>query len=119
MASRPLAVITLVPLIILTASCGSTSSPTSPQPSVPACEKNHTATVSFHNTSNRITMDVLWDGSKVATVAPGQTSSDRTVNAGIHTLLFTVTNSSEMGCTPSTPNVAQCSTHTYSCAGPS
>ena len=106
MLYRALGLLAVVPVALLAAGCGSTSTPTAPQPTIPACEVNHTATVVFRNTSNRYTLDVLWDGSKVTTVSPGQTSESRTVNSGIHTLLFMVTNSSTMGCTPSTPSDA-------------
>lgn len=116
MLLRGVVILALVPFFLSIGACGSTPTPTAPQPAVPSCETNHTATVRFENRSPRTTLDVLWDGSKVATVSAGQTTGYRDVNAGIHTLLFTVTNSSDWACTPSTPNVAQCSSHTYSCS---
>jgi len=98
------------------AGCGvEDSTPTAP--TVQACETNNTAEVKFQNKSNsNKTYDIIWDGSKTTTVAPGATSSTSTVAAGVqHTLVFKITNTSTDACTPSTPTPAKCTSHTYSC----
>jgi len=90
-----------------------------PPPVVPLCQTNNTATVEFRNTSNtNTTYDIVWDGSKLTVVAPGQTSSKYTVAAGIqHTMVFKATNTNNNACTPSTPTFAQCSVNWLSCSG--
>ena len=100
------------------AGCGvEDSTPTAP--TVQACETNNTAQVKFQNKSNtNKTYDIIWDGSKVGTVAPGATSSTSTVAAGVqHTLVFKITNTNTEACTPSTPTPAKCTSQTYSCTG--
>ncbi len=80
------------------------------------CETNNTATVKFENRSNtNTTYDIIWDGSKVATVVPGSTSEAFTVSAVQHTMLFKVTNTNTVACNESTPTPAQCSEHIYWC----
>ena len=93
--------------------CASPSEPSS------SCRTNDTGTVSFQNQSNtNSTYDIVWDGSYIATISPGQTSRDFEVAAGVqHTLQFKKTNTNALACTASTPTVAQCSIHTYSCTG--
>ncbi len=112
---RGLAILALVTLFVSAGACGSTTTPTAPKNTVAACETNHTATVRFENRSVSTTMDVVWDGSKMATVAPGQTTEAREIAAGLHTLVFMVTNTTNWACTPSTPNLAQCSNMRYWC----
>lgn len=101
------------------AGCGSTKSATAPSvPEIPSCQMNNTASIRFENRSNsNSTYDVLWDGSKTMTLAPGQLSDGRTVAAGVqHTLSFVLTNSGgRPACSTSTPTLAQCSSHTYWC----
>jgi hypothetical protein len=112
MSSRALALFALA--LPFVAACGST--PVIPTPIVEACRTNNTASVRFENRSTNTTMDVVWDGSKLTTVAAGQTSDSYTVAAGItHTLLFRVTNSSTWACTPSTPTLVQCGSARYWC----
>ncbi len=84
-----------------------------------ACEVNQTAQVRFTNLSNtNSTHDVIWDGSKIATIAPGDTTNYFTVTANIeHTLQFKFTNTSDPACTESKPILAQCSFHTFWCTG--
>ncbi|MCH8288782.1 MAG: DUF4397 domain-containing protein [Candidatus Marinimicrobia bacterium] len=84
-----------------------------------ACEVNQTAQVRFTNLSNTSkTHDVIWDGSKIATVSPGDTTNFFTVTANIeHTLQFKFTNTSDPACTESTPILAQCSFPIFWCTG--
>ena len=84
-----------------------------------ACEANQTASVRFTNlSSTSSTHDVIWDGSKIATVIPGDTTEYFTVTANIeHTLQFKFTNSSDPACNESKPIIAQCSFQTYWCTG--
>lgn len=80
------------------------------------CEVNNTAIVTFSNKSASSTYAVLWDGSIITTLAPGETSESYTVSAGIqHTLLFRYSNSTTAACSQSTPTLAQCSSINYFC----
>ena len=84
-----------------------------------ACEANQTAEVRFTNLSTtNSTHDVIFDGSKIATVAPGDTTAFFTVTANIeHTLQFKFTNTSDPACNESNPILAQCSFHIFWCTG--
>ena len=84
-----------------------------------ACEVNQTAQVRFTNLSNtNSTHDVIWDGSKIATIAPGDTTNYFTVTANIeHTLQFKFTNTSDPACTESKPILAQCRFNIFWCTG--
>lgn len=109
----------LVGLVLAEVGCWSPT-PTAPTPTpaaVPACQTNNTAEISFENRSNsNTTYYVLWDGSNLLTLAPGQKSDPRTVAAGVqHTLVFRISNTNSNACTPSTPTLPQCSSNTYSC----
>jgi hypothetical protein len=101
---------------LATSACtGSTPDPT-PDP-VPACKQNNTASISFRNasTTNR-TYNIVFDGSNLTTVAPGQTSNSYTIAAGTqHSLTFTFTNTGGNACSTSFPTLAQCASSTYSC----
>ncbi len=80
------------------------------------CEVNSTALVQFSNRSANSTYSILWDGSIITTLSAGVTSELYTVAAGQHTLEFRYSNSSTSSCTPSTPNLAQCSSTVYWCS---
>lgn len=80
------------------------------------CAVNGTAQVQFSNRSANSTYSIVWDGSVMATLAPGVTSEFFTVAAGNHTLTFKYSNSSDLACTESTPNLAQCSSMVYWCS---
>lgn len=85
--------------------------------SQPECQRNSTATVYFINSSNTsTTYDVIWDGSKWATVAPGNRTQTFTFGSGQHTLLFRVTNTTNTACAQSTPNLGTCGNYWYSCS---
>jgi len=83
------------------------------------CEANGTGEITFGNNSNtNSTYDIIWDGAKIATIAPGQESDVFTVAASIqHTLVFQFTNTSDLACTASTPVIAQCDSRIFSCTG--
>ena len=101
--------------LTVSACTGVATTPT-PDP-IPACKQNNTASVSFHNvsTTNR-TYNIVFDGSNLTTVAPGQTSNSYTIAAGTqHSLTFTFTNTGGNACTTSFPTLAQCASSTYSC----
>ncbi len=81
----------------------------------PDCEKNSTGTVYFENRHGTTTYDIIWDGSKLTTVTPGNRSDTYTFASGQHTLLFRVTNTTTAACTQSTPNLATCSSVFFYC----
>jgi hypothetical protein len=107
-------------LLVLGACSDTTQPEPEPEPTpTPACQVNNTADVYFKNVSNtNSTYDIVWDGSKIATVTPGDSSSTFTVAAGVqHTLLFKFTNTNNAACNQGTPVLAQCQTHWFSCTG--
>lgn len=109
----------LVGVVTLTVGCGSNPVAPPPPPPPPSCQANNTADVSFGNRSSTTTMDIVWDGVRILTLPPGQTSPSRAVAAGVqHTLEARITNTSLLACNVSTPIPAQCSTPVYTCAGP-
>lgn len=76
----------------------------------PPCIVNDWAYIKFENQSTTgKTYDVVWDGSRIVTLSPGQSSDRFTVSAGSHTLVFKISNTGDNACNPSTPNLAQCS----------
>lgn len=80
------------------------------------CEVNNTARVRFQNkTGSSLTYSVVWDGSTLTTLGPGQTSEYYTMSASAHTLHFMVANSTQEACTQSTPVLAQCMDQEYWC----
>ena len=84
-----------------------------------ACQTQHTANINFTNQSvtNR-TYDILVDGSRVTTLAPGQTSSNFVVTAAVqHIIQFNVSNTSTSACTPSLASLIECTTQGYTCRG--
>ena len=73
--------------------------------------------VTFENKSNtNKTYDVIWDGSRVGTIGPGQTTKITTA-AGQHTLVFQISNSNTGACSTSTPVLALNVNYTFSCSG--
>ena len=107
----------LVLLIILTISGCKKSTPTAPDPlPIRDCEKNSTAWVTFENNSNsNTTYDVIWDGVKKVTIAPGTKSPTYTVASGQHTLRYNVTNTNIIARAQVTLNLEVCSSNTYYC----
>ncbi len=79
------------------------------------CAANNTAQISYSNRSANKTYNIILDGVLVTSLTQGQTSDYYTVAAGSHTLEFRYANSTDNACTPSTPNLAQCSSMVYSC----
>ncbi len=90
-----------------------------PTPTTLACQVNNTAKLVFRNQSNtNATYDLIWDGSKLYTIAPGSETDTLVTAAGVqHTLQFQFTNSSNSACNPSTPTLAQCYTGWFACTG--
>ena len=86
---------------------------------IPQCEANGTAEIYFINKSNtNSTYDIIWNGVKIATVAPGQESERFTVAATVqHTLVFKLTNTGDLACTASTPVLSQCAEMYFDCTG--
>lgn len=105
--------------IVLVSACGSDSAPVAPTPVVEACQSNNTGTVYFQNRStSNLTYDIVWDGSRLTTVAPGSDSQVYTFAANIqHTLRFQFTNTTLLACNASTPVLARCAATFYSCGG--
>ena len=88
---------------------GKSSSPVAPSP-IPACEANNTAEAVFENRSiSNTTYDVIWDGSRLLTLVPGERSRQYTVSATRHTLVFKIANTDSEACNESTPSPPQCS----------
>jgi len=104
-------------LVLSGVACGSDPAP-APSPPVPSCQANSTATVYFQNRSvtNR-TYDVIWDGSRLTTIAPGQDSAIFPFAAATHSLWFQFTNTSVLACNPSSPVLAVCSNVFFGCGG--
>lgn len=116
---RLLSYLMLVGIASLVA-CGKSSKTTAPKPTPtppPACETNHTATVTFENKSTtNTTYDVVLDGIHVATIGPGEVTSAFTVTAVVqHTITFKITNSNNIACSTATVSFVQCSTQLYYC----
>jgi len=105
----------LIGVFVLTSfGCGSGSSL---DPFAQSCERNDTADVRFSNLSaTGITMEVIWDGSLILTLAPGETSGYYTQNAGGHSSLFRNAATHQTACNPANPNLAECTVHTFSCS---
>jgi hypothetical protein len=108
-------------VLAFAAACGGSPATPTPQPTpvpVPACQTNQTATVSFKNTASTATHTVIFDGSTVATLAPGQESGRLTVAANVaHTLEFRVTNTTRLACATTQPIFAVCANDGRSCSG--
>lgn len=88
--------------------------------SIPSCQTNNTATVSFGNRS-AIAQDVYWDSFLLFTLTPGQTSDPITLAAGVaHTLQFWIANSTDfdaIACNRSSETLLPCERRTVTCAG--
>jgi len=108
----------LLVFIVVCAACNGTNIVTPTLPTRTACQMFSTAAVSFANrTTTNTTYDVVWDDTRVATVAPSQTSAPITAVAGVaHTLSFRVTNTASAACTPSNPVPQACAAQTYTCS---
>jgi hypothetical protein len=107
-------------LVALGAVGCSGNSPAAPTPpAVPLCQSAQTATVYFQNRSTtKLTYDILWDGSRLTTVAPGADSGTFTVSANVaHSLRFQVTNTGILACSASAPILATCASTFYGCGG--
>ncbi len=107
--------------VVMSLACSSSSNPLSTSPNtLPSCQVNNSAEVSFLNKSvHNTTYDIIWDGVFMTTLRPTERSEEYTVTAGVaHTLRFRITNSSQDACTISHPSLIVCSTNdSYSCTG--
>lgn len=104
---------------VLASACGSSPvAPTPPAPVVAACQSGSTGTVFFQNrSSSNLTYDVIWDGSRLTTLAPGGDSQVYTFASNIqHTLRFQFTNTSVLACNQSTPVLTTCAATFYGCS---
>jgi hypothetical protein len=102
-------------ILLAVTACGG-KSPAAP--TVPACQQNNTAELTFGNRStSNTTYDVMLNGSRVTTVAPGNNSSPYTLAAGTaHSVSFRITNTTIAACNTASPNLAQCTSQTLTCA---
>jgi len=82
-----------------------------------ACRKTN-GKVYFRNLSaTNATYDIIWDGAKLTTVGPGQTSDTYEESCEVqHTLDFKITNTSQYACSQSTPSLECGKTVEYSCS---
>jgi|PlaIllAssembly_1097288.scaffolds.fasta_scaffold1065668_1 hypothetical protein len=76
---RILPIATLL-LAAMGGACGDDTSPAAPS-TVPACQVGHTGTVTFTNNTG-FSIDVLWNGVEIQTLAPGVTGPEISVAAG-------------------------------------
>lgn len=92
---------------------------TSSEDTTPECETNATGEVFFSNESTTgKTYDIIWDGTKVATLAPNEESETFVVAANVpHVLQFRITGTGNDACTLSTPVIPQCKRMKYYCTG--
>lgn len=79
---------------------------------IPSCSRLHTATVTFRNNSANHTYVIVWDGSVIATVLPGQVSIAFVESAGTHTVKFKIIETGIYTAT-SNPNLLECSTQEF------
>ena len=100
-----------------TTSTTSTSSTSTTTTTIPLqCETDHTAQVVFYNASAaNLTLDIIWDGSKVTTLWPGTTSQTYDMKAGSHTLTFNVAGTDQVACSLGTVNLVPCIRYVYPC----
>lgn len=97
--------------------CQNSTAP-EPETPIPDCERYDTGTVTFQNKSvNNYTYNVIWDGSLLTTLGPGETSAAYTVAAGKHSLTFKISNTGRQACNPANPVIVRCQAHGYSCSG--
>lgn len=115
---RAISFTALIFILLSLVSCSNDSAPTTPPtPPIPDCEKYGTAQITFENKSgSNTTYDVVWDGAKITTIAPGTKSQEYTELAGTHTLLYKITNTSWVACSFSSPVLVECQSYTSSCS---
>lgn len=75
------------------------------------------STVIFRNRSvTNSTYTVVWDGSAICTLYPFTDSEEFDVKAGRHTLTFKISNTGEIGCSPSEPVLDAGHKNTFTCS---
>lgn len=107
----------LVLTLLCTAACSGNDSSSRSNvmaPTVPACERDRTGTITVQNRGQR-TADIIWNGAVIATLSPGQTSSPRTVVAGGAQYLLDqiVTNTTFHPCGTLIATPLQCQNNAY------
>lgn len=111
------AIVALIAGLALTACGGGGGGAAAPAPPA-ACETNNTAEVAFRNNGTGSSYDIIWDGANIGRLASGVTGLTRDVSAGTaHTLAFRLAGTSTNACTPSTPNLARCTSTVFVCSG--
>jgi hypothetical protein len=80
-----------------------------------SCIGSDTADIKFRNNTG-LTLEAFLDGTRVATLAPGETSQSWTVKAGVHTYGFRNAATYRYACGPSSVNFETCKEYTYSCS---
>ena len=117
--SARLCTLTTLSLVSLMGCSDSADVVAPPPPTTLQCQVNNTGKLVFRNQSNtNATYDLIWDGSKLYTIAPGSETDTLVTAAGIqHTMLFQITNTSNNACNPATPTLAQCSVGWFACTG--
>ncbi len=117
--SAPVCTLTALSLISVMGCSDSADVVAPPPPTTLQCQVNNSAKLVFRNQSNtNATYDLIWDGSKLYTIAPGSETDTLVTDAGVqHTLQFQFTNSSNSACNPSTPTLAQCYSGWFACTG--
>lgn len=115
----------LIAIFVIACCSACTDSPaaptrtTTPPVVVPACQTNRTGTISVVNLGSK-TVDVLWSGAVIGTLAPRGITTERTVVAGgaQYVLDYVITNTFVHPCLTLTATPLQCTNNVYSsCSG--
>jgi hypothetical protein len=80
-----------------------------------SCIGSDTADIKFRNNTG-MTLEAVLDGTRVATLAPGETSQNWTVKAGVHTYGFRNAATYRYACGPYSVDNETCKEYTYSCS---
>lgn len=94
--------------------CGS-GAPTAPDTS--PCVVNSTAEFNFSDSSaTKQSYDVMFDGKKIFTLSPGETSQNHTVTAWVlHVVQFNTAGTTNAACPQELYTPSRCSTQNFSC----
>lgn len=81
------------------------------------CRKTNGKVYFKNNSVSNATYDIIWDGAKLTTLAPGQTSETYEESCEVqHTLDFKITNTGQYACSQSTPTLECGKTVYYYCS---